>query len=140
LKVQLRANQPQLISFVTDCSAPAYVALKNMVIPGLGQALASTVVSTLTTTFTLPPVPLTITETQALTPELSTTTETQTLTLTPQPELSTITVTADPVTSTPDPVQTYSVKVRNECEAGSSVVLVSAPNNPDFMVIEAIDQ
>jgi hypothetical protein len=142
--VQLRANQPQLISFVTDCSAPAYVGLKNMVIPGLGQALASTVVSTLTTTFTLPPAISTITEvqTQTLTlpPDLSTITEVQTLTLPPEP--STITVTADPVISTPDPEQPYSVQVRNDCEVSTgtgSIVLVSAPNNTDFMVIDTTD-
>lgn len=35
LKVQLRATQPQLISFVTNCSAPAYFGLRNMVVPGL---------------------------------------------------------------------------------------------------------
>jgi hypothetical protein len=95
------------------------------------------VVSTRTTTFTLPPVLSTIMQT--LPPELSTITETLTLTL--PPELSTITVTGSPVIATPDPVQPYSVNVRNECEAGTgNVVLVSAPNNPDFMVIDATDQ
>ncbi|KAM0699202.1 hypothetical protein Q7P36_001249 [Cladosporium allicinum] len=121
LKVSLRANQPQLISFITNCSAPAYVGLRNMVIPGLGQALASTVTSTPTMTFTAPP-------------ELSTITETETKTL--PPLLSTITVTVDP---TPGPIQTFTVPVRSDCE-DSSVVLVSAPNNPDFMVIDAIDR
>lgn len=115
-----------------------------MVIPGLGQALASTVVSTLTTTFTLPPAISTITEvqTQTLTlpPDLSTITEVQTLTLSPEP--STITVTADPVISTPDPEQPYFVQVRNDCEVSTgtgSIVLVSAPNNTDFMVIDTTD-
>jgi hypothetical protein len=123
LKVSLRANQPQQISFVTNCSAPAYVGLKKMVIPGLGQAFTSTVISTRTMTLTAPP-------------ELSTITGTETQTLVGTPEVSTITMTVDP---TPEPIQTYSVPVLDECEAGS-VVLVSAPNNPDFMVISAIDQ
>ena len=67
LKVSLRANQPQLISFITNCSAPAYVGLRNMVIPGIGQALTSTVISTRTMTFTAPPELSTITETETKT-------------------------------------------------------------------------
>jgi hypothetical protein len=119
LKVSLRANQPQQISFVTNCSAPAYVGLKNMVIPGLGQPLTSTVISTRTMTLTAPP-------------EISTITQT----LVDPPQVSTITTTVDP---TPEPIQTYSVPVLTECEAGS-VILVSAPNNSDFMVLSALDQ
>jgi hypothetical protein len=34
LKIQLRAREPQTISFVTSCSTPAYVAIRNLVIPG----------------------------------------------------------------------------------------------------------
>lgn len=105
-----------------------------MVIPGLGQALASTVVSTLTTTFTLPPVLLKITETQTLTPGLSTITETQTLTLTP--ELSTITVTAAPGIPTPDqPAHSLFLTVRNLC--ASSDVLISSLSGSDVVFLPA---
>lgn len=36
LKVQLRAREAQTISFVTSCSTPAYVAIRNIVLPGQG--------------------------------------------------------------------------------------------------------
>ena len=43
------------------------------------------------------------------------------------------------VDPTPGPIQTFTIPVVNECE-DSSVILVSAPNNPDFMVIDATDR
>jgi hypothetical protein len=36
LKVQLRAREAQTISFVTSCSTPAYVAIRNIVLSGHG--------------------------------------------------------------------------------------------------------
>lgn len=61
LNVQLRANEPQTISFVTTCSTPAYVALRNIVIPGSGAGAAATVTTMRTTTATPPPGTETIT-------------------------------------------------------------------------------
>ena len=41
LKVQLRAHEAQTISFVTSCSTPAYVAIRNIVLPGQGGDIAT---------------------------------------------------------------------------------------------------
>ncbi|GAB7329242.1 hypothetical protein MBLNU13_g01052t1 [Cladosporium sp. NU13] len=40
LKVQLRAHEAQTISFVTSCSTPAFVAIRNIVLPGQGGDIA----------------------------------------------------------------------------------------------------
>lgn len=49
LKVQLRADQAQTISFVISCSTPAYVAVRNIVLPRQGSGSIMTVVQTATT-------------------------------------------------------------------------------------------
>lgn len=48
LKVQLRVNEPQTIAFVTTCSTPASVALRNIVITGSGAAATITALRTMT--------------------------------------------------------------------------------------------
>lgn len=50
LKVQLRAHEQQTISFVTSCSTPAYVAIRNIVLPGQGGAIATVTASQNATT------------------------------------------------------------------------------------------
>lgn len=54
LKIQLRAREPQTISFVTSCTTPAYVAIRNLVIPGQNAAGMNATASTLTRTIELP--------------------------------------------------------------------------------------
>lgn len=54
LKIQLRAREPQTISFVTSCTTPAYVAIRNPVIPGQNAAGMNATASTLTRTIELP--------------------------------------------------------------------------------------
>jgi hypothetical protein len=41
LKVQLRAREAQTISFVTTCNTPAYVDIRNIVLPGQGGNVAT---------------------------------------------------------------------------------------------------
>jgi len=147
LKVQLRANELHTISFVTTCSAPAYVALRNLVIPGSGST-AAPVTSTLIVPTTLPPELSTTTET-----ELTTITETSTeiSTLTIPPEVSTTTLTqVSTVTETqslpsssqpaPEPRDPFSIRYNwgyggNDDCGDNAVILASAPNNPDFMIL-----
>jgi hypothetical protein len=50
LKVQLRAREAQTISFVTSCSTPAYVAIRNIVLPGQGGNIATVTVTQNVTT------------------------------------------------------------------------------------------
>lgn len=50
LKVQLRAREAQTISFVTSCSTPAYVAIRNMVLPGQAGNIATVTASKNATT------------------------------------------------------------------------------------------
>ena len=57
LKVQLRAREAQTISFVTSCSTPAYVAIRNIVLPGQGGNTATTATKNATT---VPPMPASI--------------------------------------------------------------------------------
>jgi hypothetical protein len=42
LTIQLTADEARTISFVTSCSTPAYVAIRNFVIPGQGTGVATT--------------------------------------------------------------------------------------------------
>lgn len=54
LKIRLRARDPQTISFVTSRTTPAYVAIRNLVIPGQNPAGMNATTSTLTRTIELP--------------------------------------------------------------------------------------
>ena len=65
LKVQLRTREAQTISFVTTCSTPAYVAIRNIVLPGQGEN-AATVTATQNVT-PMPPGPTSIVELPAST-------------------------------------------------------------------------
>ena len=147
LKVQLGANGLHTIYFVTTRSAPTYVALRNLVMAGSGST-AAPVTSTLILPTTLPPELSTTTETQFAT---LTETETETSTLTSPPEWSTTTETqisttteTQPLPSSSQPVSEprdpFSIRYNwgnggnEDCEDGA-VVLVGAPNDPDFMVL-----
>ena len=65
LKVQLRAHEAQTISFVTSCSTPAYVAIRNIVLSGQGGSVA-TVTATQNVT-TMSPWPTSVAELSAST-------------------------------------------------------------------------
>ena len=137
LKVQLRANDVHTISFVTTCSTPAYVALRNLVIPGSGT-IAPPVTSTLILPTTLSAQVSTATVTESLT-------LTATTTLTSPPELSTVTMTqvslvtetqASPNTTQPSFGIRYNWNYGGNDDCGEgAIVLASAPNNPDFMIL-----
>jgi hypothetical protein len=148
LKVQLRANDVHTISFVTTCSSPAYVALRNLVIPGSGST-AAPVTSTLVIPTTLPAQVsmTTVTESLTLTETLTSPPELLTVTVSSPPELSTVTVTqvstateTQALPSTTQPSPGFSIRYNwdyggnDDCGDGA-IVLVSAPNNPDFMIL-----
>lgn len=141
LKVQLRANDVHTISFVTTCVAPAYVALRNLVLPG-SDSTAARVTSTLILATTLPAELSTATMTERLTVTEATISissrEWSTATIT---QISTVTETQSlPSSSAPttEPFPSYSVPINKRCK-DAGPVLVSAPGSPDFMVLDNLD-
>jgi hypothetical protein len=143
LKIQLRANDVHTISFVTTCSSPAYVALRNLVIPGSGSTTAP-VTSTLI-------VPTTIPAQISITTVTESVTLVETATSISPPDVSTLTVTQVSITtetgvllSLTQPVsetrEAFNIRYNwgyngNEDCGDGAIVLASAPNNPDFMIL-----
>ena len=120
LVTRMQANEVQTATFVTSCSKPAHVTLRNIVTPE--RMLPGTVVAGLGTTST--------TQTSGTDVPPGTISTIDVLTTSSSASLSTA------VDATPLPQDPASTRIRaiNSCEYNRPI-LVSVPENPDYMLI-----